>query len=208
MEETDAKAVTRLKTGDIGGLEILVRRYQVKAVRAAYLITRDKLLAEDLTQAAFLRAYERIGQFDSRREFGPWFLRSVINDALKAANKAGRSLSWEQTFQEPGAEPLDLPDLEAGPAELFEQTETRQAIGAALDRLPPVQRAAIVLRFYLGLSEAETAEQLGCAPGTIKWRLHSARQQLQGWLSELRPGPKLTEAASSRGHKTLEKTNE
>jgi RNA polymerase sigma-70 factor (ECF subfamily) len=208
LEETDAKAVARLKTGDISGLETLVQRYQLKAVRAAYLITRDKLLAEDLTQAAFLRAYERISQFDSRREFGPWFLRSVINDALKAANKAGRAVSWEQTFQEPGEEPPDLPALDAGPAELFEQSETRQAIGAALDRLPPVQRAAIVLRFYLGFSEAETAEQLGCAPGTIKWRLHSARQQLQNLLGELRPGPKLTEAASSRGHKSREKSNE
>lgn len=208
MEETDARAVTRLKTGDIGGLETLVRRYQLKAVRAAYLITRDKLLAEDLTQAAFLRAYERIGQFDSRRDFGPWFLRSVINDALKAAKKSGRAVSFEQTFQASSEEAGDLPALDAGPAELFEQNETRQAIGAALDRLPPVQRAAIVLRFYLGFSEAETAEQLGCAPGTVKWRLHSARQQLQTLLGELRPGPNLTEAASSRGHKSRGKTHE
>ena len=208
MEESDAKAIARLKTGDIGGLETLVRRYQLKAVRAAYLITRDKLLAEDLTQAAFLRAYERISQFDNRREFGPWFLRGVINDALKAANKAGRAVSWEQTFQEPGRETPDLPALDAGPAELFEQNETRQFIGMALDRLPAAQRAAIVLRFYLGFSEAETAEQLGCAPGTIKWRLHSARQQLQNLLGELRPSPKLTGAASSRVQKSMEKSNE
>ncbi len=208
MEENDTKAITRLKTGDISGLETLVRRYQLKAVRAAYLITRDRLLAEDLTQAAFLRAYERIGQFDSRREFGPWFLRSVINDALKAANKAGRAVSWEHTFQEAGGEPPDLPALEAGPAELFEQNEMRQVIGAALDCLPPVQRAAIVLRFYLGFSEAETAEQLACAPGTIKWRLHSARRQLQTLLGELRPGPNLPEAASNRGLKSMEENNE
>ncbi len=196
MEQMDAIAVARLKAGDISGLEMLVRRYQLKAVRAAYLITRDKLLAEDLVQAAFLRAYERIDQFDITREFGPWFLRSVINDALKAASRAGRSISWEQTFDDPSGEPPELTMPEAGPAELFEQTETRLTIGAALDRLTPPQRAVIVLRFYLGYSEAETAGQLGCPPGTVKWRLHAARQQLQTLLGELRPGTTQTEAAA------------
>lgn len=196
MEQTDSQAVARLKAGDIGGLELLVRRYQLKAVRAAYLITRDKLLAEDLVQAAFLRAYERIEQFDSAREFSPWFLRSVINEALKAVSRAGRSISWEQTFDEPTGETPEWPASEAGPAEVFEQTETRLTIGAALDRLTPPQRAVIVLRFYLGYSEAEIAEQLGCPPGTVKWRLHAARQQLQSLLGEFRPDPKLTQANS------------
>ena len=82
MEEQ--KAIARLKRGDISGLEALVRKYQVQAVRAAYLIIRDRALAEDIVQAAFLRAYERIGQFDAGRPFGPWFLRSVVNDAVKA----------------------------------------------------------------------------------------------------------------------------
>ena len=187
MEESDSNAVARLKSGDIGGLELLVRRYQLKAVRAAWLITRDRLLAEDLVQAAFLRVYERIDQFDSSREFAPWFMRSVINEALKTATRTGRSISWEENF-DPANEPPELSSDQAGPVELFEQAETRQAIGEALDRLPAVQRAAVVLRFYLGLSEAETAEQLGCPPGTVKWRLHAARQQLQTLLNEWRPG--------------------
>jgi len=68
MEEQEA--IARLKRGDISGLEALVRKYQVQAVRAAYLITHDRGLAEDIVQAAFLRAYERIGQFDAGRPFG------------------------------------------------------------------------------------------------------------------------------------------
>ena len=56
-----------------------------RAIRAAYLIVRDRALAEDLVQTAFLRAYDRIGQFDPSRPFAPWFLRSVVNDAVKAA---------------------------------------------------------------------------------------------------------------------------
>ncbi len=57
-------AVERLKGGDIGGLEWLVRRHHTRAVRAAYLIVRERTLAEDVVQSAFVRAYERIGQFD------------------------------------------------------------------------------------------------------------------------------------------------
>ena len=85
MEEREA--IERLKRGDIGGLEALVKRHQVEAIRAAYLIVRDRALAEDIVQGAFLRAYERIGRFDADRPFGPWFMKVVANDALKAARK-------------------------------------------------------------------------------------------------------------------------
>jgi RNA polymerase sigma-70 factor (ECF subfamily) len=75
MDEADAMdevgAIQRLKHGDIGGLEILVKRYQVLASRTAYLVVRDQALAQDLVQAAFVRAYERIGGFDAARPFGP-----------------------------------------------------------------------------------------------------------------------------------------
>ena len=133
MEEREA--VARLKAGDIGGLETLVQMYQVQALRTAYLVTRGRHLAEDIVQTAFLRAYERIGQFDAQRSFGPWFLRSVVN--------------------------------------------------AALGRLPPEQRTAIVLRYYLGLSEADMAGALACPPGTVKRRLHRARARLRKLLDPI-----------------------
>ncbi len=83
----DREAIDRLKRGDIGGLEFLVREYQVRAVRTAYLITRDLPLSQDVVQAAFLKAYERIGPFDPERSFGPWFFTSVLHDAIKAARE-------------------------------------------------------------------------------------------------------------------------
>ena len=89
----EAEAIVRLKQGDIGGLEALVQRYQLPALRAAYLITHDRSLAEDVAQAAFLRAYERIDQFDVERPFGPWFLRSVVNDEVKVARRRGRAVA-------------------------------------------------------------------------------------------------------------------
>ena len=93
MEE--AEAIARLKQGDISGLETLVCRFQVQAVRTAFLITRDRALAEDIVQAAFVRAYECIELFDAGRPFGPWFLRMVVNDAIKTAARRERHVSLE-----------------------------------------------------------------------------------------------------------------
>lgn len=193
MEEQEA--ITRLKRGDIGGLAALVRKYQVQAVQTAYLVTRDRALAEDIVQAAFLRAYERIGQFDARRPFGPWFLRSVVNDAVKAAARRERQVSLETGSE---GEETSLADLLAdpgpGPEDLVETEEIRQTVWAALGKLPPVQRAAIVLRYYLDLSEAEMADELACPPGTVKWRLHAAQKRLRTLLRPLWP------AVSGPGH--------
>jgi RNA polymerase sigma-70 factor (ECF subfamily) len=186
MEEQEA--IARLKRGDIGGLEALVRQYQVQAVRAAYLITRDRALAEDIVQAAFLRVYERIGQFNAGRPFGPWFLRSVVNDAVKAVTRRERLVSLEASAEGDETSLLNLlADPNPGPADLVEAAETRQAVWTALGKLPPAQRAMIVQRYYLGMSEAEMAGELRCPPGTVKWRLHAARKRLRRLLRPLWP---------------------
>jgi len=172
----ERRAIARLKQGDIEGLEVLVQLYQVRAVRAAMLITHDRAQAEDIVQSAFIRAYERIHQFDPGRPFGPWFLRSVVNDAVKAASRRRPPASLDD-------HPFDaLPDGAPGPDELLEQAETTRAIWDALARLPPEQRAAVVLRYYLDLSEAEIASEQACPPGTVKWRLHTARERLRTLL--------------------------
>ncbi len=178
----EREAVARLKRGDIGGLEPLVRAHYVPAVRAADLIVHDRMLAEDIVQAAFVRAYERIDQFDAVRPFGPWFLRSVINDAVKATTRQSRQVPWEVAAAEPGSRAAPLADLKPGPDALLEQAETRTEVWAALGRLPPEQRAVVVQRYYLGLSEAESAQVLAVPPGTVKWRLHTARRRLRALL--------------------------
>ncbi len=180
----EQEAIARLKQGDIGGLETLVHQYQTQAMRAAYLITRDSALAEDIVQAAFLRVYERIAQFDSSRPFGPWFSRIVVNDAIKAAARRERQVSLER---EAGTNEITWADLlsdrQPGPADLAEAVEIRQLVWKALGQLPPKQRTVVVMRYYLGLSESEMVAQLTSPPGTIKWRLHAARARLRTLLS-------------------------
>lgn len=168
---TEDEAIQQLKRGDIRGLQALVERYEHRAVHAAHLITLDWAAAEDIVQDAFVRVYQRIAQFDASREFGPWFLRGVVNDAIKWSSRQ-KSVSLNDSSNE-------YPDFAVNdPAELVEGAETREAIWRALAQLPPNQRAAVVLRYYLDLNESEIARELDCAPGTVKWRLHVARRQL------------------------------
>lgn len=191
----ELEAISRLKQGDIAGLELFVRRYQVQALRVACLVTRDRSLAEDVVQDAFVRAYQRIGQFDSERPFGPWFLRSVVNAALKAASRAKRGVSLEGELQSGDVLPLrSLRDADIEPEAMLERAETLREVRDAIDRLSPNQRAAIVLRYYLGLTESEMADQLGCPRGTVKRRLFEARERLKSLLGAVgRPVEKIEE---------------
>ncbi len=170
-------AIARLKQGDIGGLEILVRLHYDRALRAAYLITRDYALSEDIVQAAFVRAYERIHQLKEEKPFRPWFLRSVVNDAIMAVSRK-HEVSLDMLPEE-ATPPFSA---EVGPHEALEAAETKEAIAAALDKLSAKQRAAIVARYYLGLTDAESSETLNCPPGTVRQRLHDARQSLRRLL--------------------------
>lgn len=173
-------AIERLKRGDAGGLETLVRRHNDRAVGAAYLVVRDRALAEDVAQGAFVRAFEKIHRFDAERPFAPWFMKIVVNGAVEAARRRGRVTSREVAGDEEVL--VRLADTGAGPHESAEGAEARRRVWSALGQLPPVQRAAIVQRYYLGMSEAEMAESAASPTGTIKSRLNSARKGLSRLL--------------------------
>ena len=88
----EQQAIQLLKKGDIGGLDFLVCAHQVKAVRVAYLITRDPGFAEDIVQDAFVHVFVAIRGFDETRSFEPWFLRSVVNASVKLLQKSARQV--------------------------------------------------------------------------------------------------------------------
>jgi RNA polymerase sigma-70 factor (ECF subfamily) len=178
----DLQAIHLLKKGDIGGLESLVNRYQVKAMRTAFLITRDEQLAEDVVQETFVRVFQRIRRFDESRPFAPYLLRSVVNAALDAAQKTSKR---EQAFGE--LESVERLIVDAITVEgQVEFNTLKRDILSALARLSARQRAAIVMRYYLEMSEKEMSESLNAAPGTVKWLLNAARERLRRLLSERR----------------------
>ena len=175
----DLQVVRRLKHGDISGLECLIARYQAKALRTAFLITHNEPLAEDVVQDAFVRFYQRVKHFDEMRPFQPYFLRSVVNAALNCIEREKK----EQYFSE--VDTSELENLLEEAISVEEQVECnaiKWQIMEVLSELPPRQRAVIVQRYYLEMSEQEMSETLDSPPGTVKWLLNAARSRLRSLL--------------------------
>jgi RNA polymerase sigma-70 factor (ECF subfamily) len=173
----EQQAIQQLKSGDIGGLEFLVMRYQVKAVRTAYLITRDPGLAEDIVQDSFVRAFHSIRGFNETRPFEPWFLRSVINASIKMMQRSARQVQVGEESDE-----TVLAELAASVESAEKQVESieiQNQIWDAMQKLSPRQRAVVVQRYFLEMSEKEMAKEAGSAVGTIKWMLNAARERLR-----------------------------
>ena len=178
----DLQAIQCLKNGEIGGLEILVTRYQSKAVRVAFLITHDESLAEDVVQDTFMRIHHNISYFDSSRPFEPYLLRSVVNAALNAAQKADKNLSLDGDLNQVEGFLSQAASVESE----VEYLQLKQKMIAALANLEPRQRAVVVQRYYLEMSEKEMAAALDTPPGTVKWLLNTARTKLRDMLDSER----------------------
>jgi RNA polymerase sigma-70 factor (ECF subfamily) len=180
----DLQAIRRLKRGEIGGLEELVARYQANAVETAYLITQDGALAEDVVQDVFVRIFQRIRRFDENRSFRPYLMRSVINAALDAVEKEAK---WVHNILDEDTDELEQMISQAASVEdQVEFAQLKRGIQKALSHLPARQRAAIVQRYFLEMSEKEMADALEAAPGTIKWLLNAARTRLRALLGSER----------------------
>lgn len=185
----EINSIACLKRGDLEGLDWLMQHYQLRALRAAYLIVRDPDVAEDIVQNAFVCLVSKIGHFDERRPFGPWFFRSVINDTLMFLRKQQREVSLEADYDESAPELLEyLRDPNPDPETLLADEETRRKVWEAMAQLSAAQRAVIVQRYYLGMSEAEMSLKMKRPTGTVKWLVHEARKRLARLLrSEFRP---------------------
>ena len=178
----DVEAIRLLKRGEIKGLEALVVRYQVRAVRTAYLIVQDEPLAEDLVQDTFVKLFQRMRFFDETRPFAPYLMRCVVNAALNAVKKSGREIPLDTgkgEFERLMQRALSVENQ-------VESGELQEELLAAIAKLPPRQRAAIVQRYYLEMSENEMAQTLKAPAGTVKWLLNNARSRLQVLLGSER----------------------
>jgi RNA polymerase sigma-70 factor (ECF subfamily) len=179
-DPAEAQAIARLKHADLSGLEFLVQRYQVKAVHIAVLILHDRDLAEETVQNCFYQVALKIDQFDARRPFGPWFFKSVANAAVQEATRQKKRVSLDDDDMADAGEAAEwLVDPAGCPEDLVETEALYRAIWRALDQLPPNQRAAIVMRYFQGSSEAEITQAFQRPQTTIKWWLHAARERLR-----------------------------
>ena len=152
--------------------ERLVRSYQEPLFRLAYLILGDEAEAQDVAQEAFVRAYLNLEQFEVERPLRPWLLSIAANLARNHRRSIGRYRAALQRFWQ------NEPPKAKRPSETAVQGEARR-LWQAVRKLRPKAQEIIYLRYFLELSEAETAAALKIAPGTAKSRLHRALKQLR-----------------------------
>lgn len=171
----DAALAERAKRGDVRAFEELVRMYQDIAFRTAFLFTRSAADAEDAAQDGFVKAWAALPRFRSGAPFRPWLLRIVANEARNRRRSAGRraGLALRAAAAQPPGDAAPSPEAAAL------RGEKRRRLLDCVSSLDERDRDVIAFRYFLELSEQETAAVLGLRTGTVKSRTARALTRLQ-----------------------------
>jgi RNA polymerase sigma-70 factor (ECF subfamily) len=167
QDQDDGAAVARCLRGDTAAFALLVERYERVLFSVALRMLGDAEDARDATQDAFVKVYQRLGDYNAEYRFFSWIYRILTNECLNAL-RARRP-------HEP-----DVPETPttSGALEALELEERRQAVQNAIAGLPPDYRDVLILRHFAELSYEEVADTLAIPLKTVKSRLYTARQQL------------------------------
>ena len=180
---TDEEVVIRVRAGDTHLFEVLMRRYNQRLYRAVRAILQNDADAEDAVQQAYLNAYRHLGQFEGRARFSTWLTRIAVYEALSRRRRAR-----DQPLGSTDDEQIERAVSAAPDPERQTYTEELGALlESALATLPYGYRSVFMLREVDGLNTAETAQQLRVSEGTVKTRLHRARDLLQRKLHDVTP---------------------
>lgn len=193
----EARLVEEARRGDKSAYGELVLRYERRLLRLILQFIRDENIAEDLAQETFVRAYQRLEQFDPSRRFGPWLFRIGVNLTLDYLRGRKRRGFWSLFSESPSERPID-PEMR----DPREELDLRQEVHAVLEQLPETYRTVLVMRDLENFSTSEIAAILDRKEATIRWRLAEARNRFQQlWLKRtggtLPPGLSETSDISS-----------
>jgi RNA polymerase sigma-70 factor, ECF subfamily len=175
---SDAECVRRVQRGETDAFETLIRRHEKTIFNLAYRMLGDTEEAAEVSQEVFLSAFRAAGQFRGDANFSTWLYRIAINHA----STRRKTLNSRQRKVVPIESADSLHDPEPGPLEILEQQEIREKVQFALNQLEPDDAAVILLRDLQDAPYNEVAHVLEIPVGTVKSRLHRARQALKSRL--------------------------
>ena len=182
--EQEAAIVRKVLGGDANAFETLVLEYEKNVYNIALRMTGNSEDAADMTQEAFIKAYNSLQSFRGDSKFSVWLYRIVSNvclDFLRSKNRRPTvSLSVEDDDGEDAQ--LDVADESQSPELLLDRKLTRDSVRRGLDSLPPDYRQILLLREIQGLSYDEIAQALSLEVGTVKSRIFRARKRLCTFL--------------------------
>lgn len=185
---SDETLVREAQRGNMPAFEELVARHRDKVYSRAYSMMRSEDDAVDLSQEAWVKAWQRLVQFQGESSFATWITRIVINLCLDAMRKQKRlqAESIDQMDEESGGVERHLPVVQVDMLERLDREELRARIDAGLSQLSEAHRTVLILHEFEGLEYKECAKRMGCSIGTIMSRLFYARRRLAALLPELK----------------------
>ena len=179
---TDEEIVLRVRSGDTELFEMLMRRHNQRLYCAVRAIVESDAEAEDAVQQTYFAAYRHLGQFEGRARFSTWLTRIAIHEAL-----ARRRRTLERGVPSANVSVDSIASPDPDPEQQTYAVELSTLLDAALGRLPAGYRAVFMLREVQGLNTTDTAERLRLSEGTVRTRLHRAKDLLQRNLQNLMP---------------------
>ncbi len=194
----DLEVVDRVRAGETGLYELLMRRYNQRLYRTIRSVVTDETEAEDVLQESWVRAYEHLNQFSGNAHFATWVTRIAFYEALARNRKSKRWTPLENPAGEIMPEVNRTQTTSATPETHAMQGQLAQMLQAAVDALPETYRSVFVLREVEQLSTTETADCLGLSEEAVKTRLHRSRALLRRDLVN-RIGPAIAEAYAFLG---------
>jgi len=181
-QDETGRLVKAAQEGDRWAFDELTRRYRDRIFALALHLTGSRSDADDIAQEVFLRAYKQLNTFEGRSEFFTWVYRIAVNRSLNC--RRDRKVRRASDLDDPRVQAAIAVDAYGDPRRAAELRQTYTRLMQALDQLSPTLRSTVVLVSLQGMSHDEAAVILNCPVGTVAWRMHEARGQLQEAMAE------------------------
>jgi len=184
----DVQLVAASQAGDMLAFEELVARHRDKIYARAFSMMRNEEEAIDLSQEAWVKAWQRLKQFQGDSSFATWMTRIVINLCLDQLRrqKRTRAESIEQLDEELGGVERQMPVVATNPSEGLERSELRKRIDKAMNQLSYEHRTVLILHEFEEMEYKQIAKVMNCSIGTVMSRLFYARRRLASLLQSLK----------------------
>jgi len=185
--DLDWAIVQRVQAGHVGEFDKLVRKYRESIFGVTYNLTGNREDAADLTQDAFIKAFQAIGRFKGKSSFFTWLYRIAVNATMSFLKKSRRRrfINYETVNEElAGAEILERLTAKTRTEKGALVRELQEKLNDSLQKLSPKHRTVVVLHEIEGLDHAAIAEITKTSEGTVRSRLHYAKRQLQAYLQD------------------------
>ena len=200
----EARLVDEARHGSKQAFGELVVRYERRLIRVILQFVKSVEQAEDLAQETFIKAYERLEQFDPARRFGPWLFRIGVNQTLDHLRRRKRR-GWWLLFTDHRTERQPDPAT----ADPRQALDLQQEVEKVLDHIPENYRIVLMLRDLQNFSTSEIASMLGRKEATIRWRLAEARRMFEEvWVKRRDADPSLLNESDQTPDSSAPMTND